>query len=248
MCESKTKIDIGFYKGIILTIVLFSIFQLLYVVINSPSQLILSLYKEYGYLTYDFGRQLYLDTQLLFIYIIRLIIVYLTVHIFIGNSITASLFHNRPSRLQNSYWISVGVCLALYSSMMAWQESFEDPFYIVLLSTVIAVLANIVSPLQEEIVHRGILFSALLKKDRLLAYFISVAWFVFCHIPSYSDLFFNGVLGLALYHFIFLILMAVFASYIYETTKKLSLCVIFHSACNLTTVASSFLNYIVEKI
>ncbi len=239
MCE------IRFYQGIILVIVLFSLFQLLHIA-EPFLQLILQPYVEYGFVAYEFGKHLYRDTQILILYIFRLILIYLIVQRCVGISIKASLFYNRPSLSQSLYWASVGVCLALYSSMVAWQESIEDPFYIVLLSTVVAVVMNIAAPLQEEIVHRGILFSALRKKGRLLAYFISVTWFVLSHVPSYSALYFKGILGLELYHFILLILMATFAAYIYETTKKLSLCVIFHSACNLTTVVSAFLNYCVE--
>ena len=248
MCDNESKMNIEFYQGIVLTIALFSIFQLLHVIADSPLQLIFPLYEKLGCITYEFGRQLYIDTQALVLYVFRLAIIYLIIQKFAGISIKTWLFHNRPSLTQSLYWAFIGVCLALFSSVSAWRENIENPFYIVWISTAIGIILNLIAPLQEEIVHRGILFSALQKKGRLPAYFISIIWFVFGHVPSYSNLFFDGLLGIELSHFILLVLMAIFTAYIYETTKKLSLCIIFHSACNLTTVISAFLNYYLERV
>ena len=246
MYLNKSEINIELYQGIVLTIVLFSIFQLLYILTDPLSQLIFSLYEKRSYLTYSFGRQLYIDTQSFIIYVLRLVIIYLIVQKYIGISIKEWLFQTHPSLTQCLYWSFIGACLALSSSILAWQESIEDPFHIVGISTVVAIVLNLIVPLQEEIVHRGILFSTLLRKGRLPAYFISTGWFVLGHVPSYSELIFYGNMGLTLPHFVLLILMAILTGYIYETTKRLSLCIIFHSAYNLTTVVSAFLNYLVE--
>ena len=247
MRENDTRVDIGFYQGVTLTIVLFGVFQLLYIIIDSPLQLVSSLFDKYEYTIYKFGRQLCIDTQVLILSIIKLTLVYLIIQKCAGISIRA-LLYPLPSLPQSLYWIFIGICLALFSSIMAWHSEIEDPAHIVWISTAIAIMISLMGPLQEEMVHRGILFSALLKKKRLLAYFISTIWFVWGHVPSYSKLFFNGILGIDLPHFILLVLMAILTAYIYESTRKLSLCVIFHSACNLTTVVSAFLNYCVEGV
>lgn len=245
----KVEIHIDFYQGIVLTIILFSIFQLLYAIAEPPLKLIISLFiEQYGHPTYMFDRQLYLDIQAFVLYIFRLAAVYLIIQKYAGISIKALLFNSLPSLPQSLYWAFIGVCLALFSSIIVWQDNFQDPFYIALISTIIATVLNLIVPLQEEITHRGILFSALLNKGRLPAYSISIIWFVFGHVPSYSNLFFHGLLGIELSHFILLVLMAILTAYIYETTKKLSLCIILHSACNLTTVISAFLNYCLEGI
>ena len=249
MDMDKAKFHIGFQQGIILTTILFSLFQLLYVITEPPLKLIISLLTEqYGHPTYMFDRQLYLDIQVFVLYIFRLAAVYLIIQKYAGISIKALLFNSLPSLTQSLYWAFIGVCLALFSSIMVWQDNFQDSFHIALISTIFATVLNLIVPLQEEITHRGVLFSALLNKGRLPAYSISIIWFVFGHVPSYSNLFSHGLLGIELSHFILLVLMAIFTAYIYETTKKLSLCIIFHSACNLTTVVSAFLNYCVEGV
>ncbi|MYK00921.1 MAG: CPBP family intramembrane metalloprotease, partial [Gemmatimonadales bacterium] len=117
--------------------------------------------------------------------------------------------------------------------------------YVSMITFIDIAVSGVLAPIKEEISERGILYAALRKKGKVIAYFLSVFWFVFLHVPSYSNLFFNGIIGLTLHHFILIILTGIITAYIYESTGKLILCVIFHCAINATLTLSAFLYYLI---
>ena len=242
------KVDIRFGQGIILTISLFSIFQALPIIFNSTLLHILAFFEKQRIIEYEFGRQLNMGIQLIILYSFRLIIVYLIVQLIMKIHIRTLLFHTIPSIKQGLHWTFIGICLSWHSAYTAWTDNYEreEPLPYVLLGTLVIVIANIIGPIQEEVTHRGILFSALRKKGKLLAYFISTFWFVLGHMPSYSGLILFGYIGLSPYHLSLLILMAIVTAYIYETTGNLILCIICHSMCNLTPEVIALLNYVIN--
>lgn len=242
-----SEVDIGFYRGVILTVVLYCVFYLLYVIVDSTLLMIFSFYHKRGITDYDFGMQLNIGTQGIVLYSLRLGIIYVIVQEIAGIRIRTLLCHTSPSFAQSSKWAFIGICLSLPYLITMWRGNYEDPFLYVLMGTVVScVSAALMAPIQEEIVHRGVLFPALRKKGRTMAYFFSALWFVFGHVPSYSELFLSGNIGLELHHFIILVLVAIVAAHIYESTGNLTLCIIFHGAYNLAPRVSGFLSYLIR--
>ena len=241
-----SEVDIGFCRGVTLTMILFCTFHLLYTIMDSPLLMILSFYQKRGITDYDFGMQLNIGTQGLVLYSLRLGIIYVIVQKIAGIRIRTLLCHTSPTVAQISKWAFIGICLSIPSTLLMWRGYCQDPVLYVWMGTVVSIVAvALLGPIQEEIVHRGVFFSALRKKGRILAYFFSVIWFVFGHVSSYSELIFRGNIGLELHHFIFLVLLAIIAAHIYETTGNLILSIIFHGACNLAPRISALVSYFI---
>ena len=213
---------------------------------DPPRRTIFSLVHEYGITDYHFGRLLSFGIQAFVVDLLKLAITFVMVQKFAGIRIRTMLCHSSPTFVQSSKWALVGICLSLPWSISMWRGNCEEPFLYVWLGTAVSIVPMaLMVPVQEEIVDRGVLFPSLWKKGRILAYFFSVLWFVFGHIPSYSELFLRGDIGLELHDFIVLVLMAIIAAHIYETTGKLILCIIFHGACNLVPRISAFVSYFI---
>ena len=241
-----SEVDVGFCRGVILTIVLFFIFHLLYAIMDSPMRMIYSFFHKRGITDYKFGKILTLHTQAFILDSLKLAITFVMVQKFAGIRIRTLLSHSSTSLVQSSKWAFIGICLSLPSSVNWWRGNYEDPFMYVWMGTAVSFVGGgLLAPVQEEIVHRGMFFPALLKKGRISAYFFTVLWFVFGHVPSYSELFFHGNIGLNLHNFIVFILIAIIAAHIYESTGNLILCIIFHGAYNLTPPVNAFLSYVI---
>lgn len=245
------EVDIGFGRGIILTIAVFLSSRLLYWISDYTQKIVLSFF-QYTLSNTGIGIEIYIGI----VSILRFVLVYIVVQRIGKINIRILLWHTPPSLKQGIKWAFWGFCLSfsfcllqLYGKGYMIKDYSDKSFIYVYTITFIGLaVSGILTPIKEEIIDRGVLYAALRKKGKVIAYFLSVFWFVFLHVPSYSNLFFNGIIGLTLHHFIFLILMGIITAYIYESTGKLILCVIFHSASNATLTLSSFLYYLITQI
>ncbi len=245
------EVDIGFGRGIVLTITVFCGSRLLYWISDYTQKTVLSFF-DYTLSNTGIGIEIYTGILV----ILGFILVYIFVQRIGKINIQTLLWHTPPSLKQGIKWVFWGFCLSfsfcllqLYGKGYMIKDYSDKSFlYVCTITFIDIAVSGILAPIKEEISERGILYPALRKKGKIIAYFFSVFWFVFLHVPSYSNLFFNGIIGLTLHHFIFIILMGIITAYIYESTGKLILCVIFHSASNATLTMSSFLYYLITQI
>ncbi len=245
------KVDIGFGRGIVLTIAVFFGSRLLYWLSDYIQKIVLSFFR-YTLSNTGIGIKIYNGILV----ILGFILVYIVVQMIGKINIRTLLWHTPPSLKQGIKWAFWGFCLSfsfcllqLYGKGYMIKDYSDKSFLYVFTITFIDIaVSGILAPIKEEISERGILYAALRKKGTIIAYFFSVFWFVFLHVPSYSNLFFNGIIGLTLHHFIVIVLVGIITAYIYESTGKLILCVIFHSAINATLTLSAFLYYLITQI
>lgn len=245
------EVDIGFSRGIILTIAVFLGSRLLYWLFDYIQKIILSSFN-YTLSNTSIGSEIYIGILV----ILGFVLVYIVVQRFGRINIRTLLWHTPPSFKQSLKWAFWGFCLSfsfcllqLYGKGDMIKNYSDKSFpYVFTITFIDIIVSGIVAPIKEEISERGVLYAALRKKGKVIAYFFSVFWFVFLHVPSYSSLFFNGIIGLTLHHFILIILTGIITAYIYESTGKLILCVIFHCAINATFILSSFFYYLITQI
>ncbi len=245
------EVDIEFGQGIVLTITVFLGSQLLYWLVDHTQKTVLPFF-DYTLSNTGIGIEIYNGILV----ILGFILVYIVVQRIGRINIRTLLWHTPPSFKQSLKWAFWGFCLSfsfcllqLYGKGYMIKDYSDKSFsYVFTITFINIVVSGILAPIKEEISERGILYTALRKKGKIIAYFFSVFWFVFLHVPSYSNLFFNGIIGLTLHHFIFIILAGIITAYIYESTGRLILCVIFHSASNTTFTMSSFLYYLITQI
>lgn len=245
------EVDIGFGRGIVLTITVFLGSQLLYWLSDYAQKTVLSFFD---YTLSNTGIDIEIYTGILVI--LGFILVYIVVQRVGRINIRILLWHTQPSLKQSLKWTFWGFCLSFSFCLLQlygkgyMTKDYSDKFfpYVFSITFIDIAVSCILAPIKEEISERGVLYAALRKKGKIIAYFFSVFWFVFLHVPSYSNLFFDGIIGLTLHHFIFIILVGIITAYIYESTGKLILCVIFHSASNATLTLSAFLYYLITQI
>lgn len=245
------EVDIGFGQGIVLTITVFLGSQLLYWLVDHTQKIVLS-FLNYTLSNTGIGSEIYTGILV----ILGFIFVYIVVQKFGEINIRTLLWHTPPSLKQSLKWAFWGFCLTfsfcllqLYGKGYMIKNYSDKSFpYVFTITFIDIIVSGIVAPIKEEISERGVLYAALRKKGKIIAYFFSVFWFVFLHVPSYSNLFFNGIIGLTLRHFILIILTGIITAYIYQSTGKLILCVIFHCAINATLTLSAFLYYLITQI
>ncbi len=245
------EVDIEFGQGIVLTITVFLGSQLLHWLVDHTQKTVLSFF-DYTLSNTGIGIEIYNGILV----ILGFILLYIVVQRIGRINIRTLLWHTPSSLKQGIKWALWGFCLSfsfcllqLYGKGYMIKGYSDKSFsYVFTITFINIVVSGILAPIKEEISERGILYTALRKKGKIIAYFFSVFWFVFLHVPSYSNLFFNGIIGLTLHHFIFIILAGIITAYIYESTGRLILCVIFHSASNATFTMSSFLYYLITQI
>lgn len=250
------EVDIGFGRGIILTIAVFFGSRLLYWISDHTQKIVLSFFN-YTLSNTGIGIEIYNGILV----ILGFVLVYIVAQRVGKINIRTLLWHTPPSLKQGIKWAFLGFCLSFSFCLLQlyvdgyiikgygyYHYSDKSFLYVCTITFIDIAVSGVLAPIKEEISERGILYAALRKKGKIIAYFLSVFWFVFLHVPSYSNLFFNAIIGLTLHHFIFLILMGIITAYIYESTGKLILCVIFHSASNATLTMSSFLYYLITQI
>ena len=95
------------------------------------------------------------------------------------------------------------------------------------------VIYGFARPIQEEVIYRHLLFPALGRCSRSLAYLLTTALFVLSHSPSYARLLLHAETGLTYYDVITSAAFSLAACRIYETTRSLFPCILLHSVTNL---------------
>jgi len=113
--------------------------------------------------------------------------------------------------------------------------------------TLLSILRSaILMPCIEETLFRGICFASLLRVGRIWAYSISTLLFLLSHVRLVT-LIVRGSPDLTLSHTVIIIVFGLVASYIYEKTGKLTLCIIFHAAGNAFVTSRPFFMYLFDQ-
>ena len=80
----------------------------------------------------------------------------------------------------------------------------------------------------------------------MLAYVGSTALFTVSHTSSLLDFVMHGRIGLVDQHLLILIGFGLVSAYVYESTGKLSLCIISHGVANLMRFVGIFTEYLLD--
>jgi membrane protease YdiL (CAAX protease family) len=143
------------------------------------------------------------------------------------------LLRSVPSSGQVRRWALVGLPFGV-PAFLGWMDHshrLHEPDFLIFLVPVVLTYV-LMWPLIEEPVFRGLIFSVLIRWNRFGAYIISTLVFTLHHTQSYPDLILHGTIGLTNLHIMFLLSFGLLSAYIYESTGKLSLCLICHGAAN----------------
>ncbi|MBT3272244.1 MAG: CPBP family intramembrane metalloprotease [Deltaproteobacteria bacterium] len=143
------------------------------------------------------------------------------------------LLKEPPTQKEVIKWVKFGILynLIFFVKFLHSNITWETPgvfnyffFHII--------LGSLLAPLIEEIIFRGFCYSAFRKKGKLLAYVGSSLFFCLSHSKSYSDLFLHGNIGIPPEKIVLSIISGLIIAYIYESTKKLTLCILYHAITN----------------
>ena len=151
-----------------------------------------------------------------------------------------------PSLQEGLKWGSVGIGLSIpsfvHASSLPTYFGYEG--YVTFVFLHVAHLTTAM-PCIEETLFRGLCFASLLAVGRIRAYAISTFLFLLWHV-KFIDLIVKGSTGLTLSHAASIVVFGLVGAYIYEKTRKLLLCMIFHGAGNAFVASTPFFMYFFE--
>ena len=144
-------------------------------------------------------------------------------------------------------WGLVGALFGMVAFFKSMNSGYRfDSLEFNLLILMALVMRSILTPFIEEVQYRAVLYVALCKKGRILAYVGSAIVFTVSHAQSYADLFFSGSMGLPTWHIIVLLLVGLVLAHIYETTGKLLICIICHAMINAMEIIGFVAGYLFD--
>jgi len=227
--------DIGFYRGIIIAAFLTVALPLIEVAVVHLFGI--------GY-TAETMRQAVI---ILPIHVVNLLLVGVVVSKWGHIHLRSLLWGKLPTWKESFKWGSVGALFGLTSFFKSMNSGyrFDNP-EVNLFIFMVLVKVSVLTPLIEEIQDRAVLYAALRKKGRLLAYIVSSVVFTVSHAQSYADLFFRGDMGLSTWQVIGLFLAGLVFAHIYEKTGKLLLCIICHAMINGMEVIGYVAGYVFD--
>ena len=163
----------------------------------------------------------------------ELLIICLVVSRWLKIDLRSPPFVELPTRREALKWVGIGVLLYLVilikflHSEFSWGApgALNYLFFHVVRGSVLA-------PVMEELVFRGLCFQAIRRRSRFLAYIGSSLLFSLSHSASYTDLLLHGNLGMPPEKAVLAVVLGLITAYIYESTGKLTLCILYHSVTN----------------
>ena len=176
----------------------------------------------------------------------KLFLVYISVRIWCQITFRDLLFFHPPTWIQILKWGLIGILLNILDSLpeMRYASYFIYPTFAPFL-TLRFISSVVIVPLIEEILFRGIFYVAIRKLGREYAYIFSTLLFLIWHI-SFVSLFTQGTTGLTFLHVVSIVICGAVTAHIYESTGKLLLCVVFHSAGNAIVVGAPVIGYLLH--
>lgn len=153
-----------------------------------------------------------------------------------------------PQAGESLKWACIGVILSIPGFIHAsgLPTYFGHEGYVTFCVLNVVRLA-VLLPCIEETLFRGVCFSSLLDAGRIKAYAISTVLFLLWHVKS-VDVVVRGTAGLTWSHALIVLGFGLVSAYIYERTRKLSLCIIFHGTGNAFLASAPFVTYLLQQL
>ena len=151
-----------------------------------------------------------------------------------------------PTWREGVRWALAGALLwtPSFAKSLRLGSDFQYPDYLAFHGLHMLV-ACLVAPIAEEVLYRGVTYSALRSWNKTVAIVGSTALFFVAH-TSIGGLVLRGTAELSYVHGLAIILLGLITAHIYEKTGKLSLCIVFHSAGNTFVMLAPPMGYLLD--